>query len=306
MSDTPANRMAGGPKVYIALAGTTLPALTGATVTYSNDEVQTITKTGTVSGGTATIEVVYPDGTSETTAAIAYDATAATIKTALAALNGLTADDLTVTGGPFSTNPVIITFGGQWANTPMGLCIVDDDSITGGGSLACALTTAGRLWAELPDVIKDVKEKKIHKATPHRPAFSPHPTGSTTVSIGVESIAFEIEESDLSAYAIGLDDAIWTITPPGAGQVGCESLLSPLPADADNAIYQMLLVSKGPQGSTGWGIIKHYYRVKRVHDGTDAAGEGVRQLGMNWDVFADETKDFRCYKFYEYVSAATS
>jgi hypothetical protein len=308
MSDTAANRMSGGPIVYIAATTSSLPALTGATVTWSNNEVQTITKTGTVSGGTATIEVVYPDGTSETTAAIADDASAADIKAAFAALSGLTADDLTVTGGPFSTDPVVITFGGQWANTPMGLAIVDDGSITGGGSLACARTTAGRLWIELPDVVKDVKVKHVHKATPHKPAFSPHQTGSTTTHIGVESIELEIEESDLNAFNIALASSLLVVTAPGAGQVGMKALTQPLAADADAGVYQLVLNLKGPQGGTGWGIIDHFYRVKRSHDHTMSYGEGVRTIGIKFDVFAlsSASPAFTCHKLYEYTAAATS
>ena len=305
MSDTAKNRLAGGPKIYLAATASSLPALTGSTVTWANNEVQTITKTGTVSGGTATIEVVYPDGSSETTATIAYDAIASAIKSALAALDGLTSDDLTVTGGPFSTNPVVITFGGQWANTPMGLCIVDDDSITGTGTLACARTTAGRLWTELPDVVGDVKEKPIHKSTPHTPAFSPHPTGSTTTAIGIESIALEIEETDLDAFNIGLASTLLSLTPAGAGVASIQTLTQPLPADADAAVYQLCAVELGAQG--GWGKISHYFAVKRTHDGEVARGTGkVNTLKINFDVFASSAQDYRCVKRYEYQSAATS
>jgi hypothetical protein len=308
MSDTAANRMAGGPIVYWAATTSSLPAITGATVTWSNNEVQTITKDGTVSGGTATIEVVYPDATSETTAAIAYDADAAAIKSALAALSGLSASDLTVTGGPFSTDPVVITFGGTWANTSMGLCVVDDGSITGGGTLSCARTTAGRLWTEMPDVIKDVKVKYVHKETPHRPAFSSHPTGGTTIDIGVESIEFEIEESDLSAFNLCLASSLLAVTAPGAGQVGMETLTQPLAADADTAVVQLALNFKGPQGGTGWGIIDHYYRCKRIHDYTVSAGQGVRTIGIKFQVYAlsSATPAYSCHKAYEYTAAATS
>ena len=305
--DTKENRLAGGPLVYLAALGTSLPVLNGASVVWANNNVQTITKTGTVSGGTATIEVVYPDGHSETTAAIAFDAAAATIQAALVALASLAGGDVTVTGGPFSTNPVVITFAGAYANTAMGVCNVNFGSITGGGSLACAVTTAGRLWTELPDVVKDVQIKPAHKTQDHTPAFAPHPTGSTTVSMGIESIMFDIEESDLDAFNIGMSSSLLVLTPAGAGQVSLQTLTQPLPADADAAVYQLALVYNGPKGSTGWGQIDHYFRVKRDFSSDRKFGTGtVRTVRLAFSVFADPTQGYRCHKEYEYQAAATS
>jgi hypothetical protein len=93
--------------VAIGADGTTYVApKTGCTVNFNVvPEVQTVTPSGTISGGTFTINVL-----GATTAPIAFGATAANIKTAIdAALAGNT---ITVGGGPANTTPWTLTFTG--------------------------------------------------------------------------------------------------------------------------------------------------------------------------------------------------
>lgn len=71
------------------------------------NEAQTVTITGTPTGGTFTLEY---DG--ETTAAIAYNATAAAVKAALDALPNIIVGDVVVTGGPGPGTPYVVTFVG--------------------------------------------------------------------------------------------------------------------------------------------------------------------------------------------------
>lgn len=100
-------------------------------------EVSTLVGTGTISGGNYTITV-----NGETTAAIAHSANAATIQAALEALGGIDQGDVTVTGGPMSTNTnAVLTWGGKWAGVNMAVSVTS--SVTGGGSVAVTETTAG-------------------------------------------------------------------------------------------------------------------------------------------------------------------
>jgi hypothetical protein len=69
------------------------------------DEVQTVTITGTPTGGTFTLTY---EG--ETTAAIAYNATAAAVQTALEALGTIGAGNVLCAGGPFPGSAVTVTF----------------------------------------------------------------------------------------------------------------------------------------------------------------------------------------------------
>lgn len=110
--------------------------LTGETVTESGgtSEVQTITITGTPTSGDFTLTY---DG--DETAAIPYNATAAQVKTALAALDTLDASDITVTGGPFPGTPVVVTF--DLAHGDVAALTADDDGLSGGTSPAVGIAT---------------------------------------------------------------------------------------------------------------------------------------------------------------------
>jgi hypothetical protein len=101
-------------------------------------EVQTATITGAPTGGTFTLTL---EG--ETTAAIAYNATAAAVQTALEGLSNLAPGDVTVTGA--AGGPYTITFGGARAGADVPQMTASGAGLTGGTSPAVgvATTTAG-------------------------------------------------------------------------------------------------------------------------------------------------------------------
>lgn len=96
-------------------------------------ETQTLTESGTISGGTYTITVF-----GVTTSALAFNANAATVQTAVRAAAIQAEDDelalagaqITVTGGPVDTAPFTVTFGGSTAYNASALT-VDVTSLTG-------------------------------------------------------------------------------------------------------------------------------------------------------------------------------
>jgi len=100
-------------------------------------ERQTITPTGTISGGSFTYTF------RGFTATIPFDSTAAAIQTLLEALPVFSPGDVIVAGGPVNTTPVTIDYSGSYAGQDVELAVVDDALITGGGSLAIAETTPG-------------------------------------------------------------------------------------------------------------------------------------------------------------------
>ena len=125
--------------------GTVIAQLTagGKAIAYavaSAKEVQTITITGTPTGGTFTLTLAR-GGVSATTAAIAYNATAATVQAALEALVNVGAGRVAVSGGPGPGTAFTATFD------------LDEDvaaltataSLTGGTTpgVTIATTTAG-------------------------------------------------------------------------------------------------------------------------------------------------------------------
>lgn len=108
--------------------------------TGAANEVQTLTITGTPTGGS----ILLTFG-SETTAAINFDDTASEVDTALEALDNIGAGDVTCSGGPLPGTPVVITFGNNLANAKMPLITVNDAGLTGGTDPQAAIvrTTTG-------------------------------------------------------------------------------------------------------------------------------------------------------------------
>jgi hypothetical protein len=111
--------------------------LTGEDVTESGgtSEVQTLTATGPPTAGTFTINF---DG--QTATGVAFNATATAIRDKLAALSNLDAGDITVTGGPINTTPVVVTFDLAEGDVPV--MTINNAGLTG-GTVAVATTTPG-------------------------------------------------------------------------------------------------------------------------------------------------------------------
>ena len=133
------NRNAAQPnQMFTADADITASDATNAAklAATGSNEVQTITGTGTPTGGTYTL--TFPDS-GVTTAAIAYNAAAAAVKTAIdTAWPGNT---ITVGGGPLPVTPMTLTYTGM-GNVSM---VTVTASLTGGTTPAYtpAVTTAG-------------------------------------------------------------------------------------------------------------------------------------------------------------------
>jgi len=126
---------------YPGLNGTpavsTLIDLAGADVSaFWSSEVQTVTITGTPTGGTYTLTY-----SGQTTSGIAYNATAAVVKTALQALSNIEVGDITTTGGPHPGSPIVVTFGGTLGGTNVDEMTASAVSLTGGTTPAVVVTT---------------------------------------------------------------------------------------------------------------------------------------------------------------------
>ncbi|MGV2914725.1 hypothetical protein [Streptomyces alfalfae] len=114
-------------------------AATGLYAPYAavTNEVQTLTVTGGPTGGTFTIT-----WSGQTTAAIAYNATAAAVQSALEALSNIAPGDVTVTGN--AGGPWTLTWGGTQLGEDVA-APTTTESFTGGTSpdITIATTTAG-------------------------------------------------------------------------------------------------------------------------------------------------------------------
>jgi len=96
-------------------------------------EVQTVTITGTPTGGTFTLSYA-----GQTTAPIAYNATAAAVQDALRDLDNAGTNNVAVTGGPGPGTPYVVTFASNQGNVTQ---LVAAGSFTGGTSPAVGVTT---------------------------------------------------------------------------------------------------------------------------------------------------------------------
>lgn len=103
----------------------------------ATNEVQSIDVfTGTVDGGTFDLTVA-----GVTVAGLGYDADAAAIQTAVdvacdGVIPGYSNGDIAVTGGPLTTDPVVLTFSGaSVAGRKHDLVTLDGSSLTGGGDV---------------------------------------------------------------------------------------------------------------------------------------------------------------------------
>ena len=118
----------------------------GSGAILPGNEKQTITITGTPTGGTFTLTLGFAIGGTATTGNIDFDATADDVKAAIVAISGdkFLADEVTVTGGPGPGTPWVVTFHGRYAQTNLAL-MTTTDSFSGGTAPASGVaeTLAG-------------------------------------------------------------------------------------------------------------------------------------------------------------------
>jgi len=99
----------------------------------ASSEVQTVTITGTPTGGNFTLTYA-----GQTTANIAYNAAAAAVQTAITNLSNVGAGNATVTGGPGPGTPYVVTFASSLGDVAQ---MTATGAFTGGTTPAVAVTT---------------------------------------------------------------------------------------------------------------------------------------------------------------------
>lgn len=120
----------------LGVTGSNLMEWLGTSVGSFSNEVQTVTITGTPTGGSFTLTLA-----GETTGSINYNAAGSAVASALAALNEVGGSgNVSVTGGPGPGTPWVVTFQGSLAgsNIPQ---MTATSSLTGGTTPAIAVTT---------------------------------------------------------------------------------------------------------------------------------------------------------------------
>lgn len=121
-----------------------------------NNEEQTVTITGSPTGGNFTLTF-----NGDTTANIAHNATATAVRSALEALDNIEPGDVTVTGGPGPGTPYVVTFAGQYVSTNVPEMSAAH-TFTGGTAPDVAVTTTSAGVSGVPSPLKDPIDPKDH------------------------------------------------------------------------------------------------------------------------------------------------
>lgn len=100
------------------------------------NETQRITITGTPTGGTFALTF-----NGQTASAVARNASAANVVTALEALSNIAPGDVSATGGPLPGTPVDVTFAGAYEGVNVPMMTADGSGLTGGTDPAVTITT---------------------------------------------------------------------------------------------------------------------------------------------------------------------
>lgn len=100
------------------------------------DEEQTVSISGAPTGGTYTLTF---EG--QTTAPIAFDATAAAVLTALNALSNIEPGDVVTAGGPHPATPITVEFHGQYEDSDVAQMTADSSGLTGGAAPTVTVVT---------------------------------------------------------------------------------------------------------------------------------------------------------------------
>lgn len=132
----------------VSTGSTTDNAQTVYTHTFTpfdgDNEVQTVTITGTPTGGNFTLTF-----RGQTTAAIAHNASSAAVQSAFTALSTVGAGNATVSGGPLPGTAVTITFSGALAKQDVP-AITATSSLTGGVTPTITISTSTGGGSSLP------------------------------------------------------------------------------------------------------------------------------------------------------------
>lgn len=104
--------------------------------------VFTVTEEAGIDGGTYKLTVTV-EGDAQETTALAWDAAAATIDTAITALSNVGASDVAVTGS--AGGPYTVTFGGGLAGLDVGLAVTDQSATDGGVAETVTVAETGNI-----------------------------------------------------------------------------------------------------------------------------------------------------------------
>lgn len=192
--------------VMYGAVGAVMPTIVGTQAPASwnegtaQNEIQTLTVTGSPTGGTFTLTF----GVQET-GNIAYDATFGDVEAALEALSNIGIGNVNVTGG--AGGPWVVTFVNALGNQSQSALVVDNALLTGGTDpdVTVAETQAGGAgggtWTSLASVDADEKVKInwSGEARDVRRVGAARPASGHIVRVAIESIELTLSRADMAS-----------------------------------------------------------------------------------------------------------
>lgn len=304
---------AGGPRFFLSeLFGTDqtelnelLPELddTGTTVsvpTAAVNEVQTVTITGSPTGGDFTL--TYKG---QTSAAIAFDADAATLEGLLEALSTIGTGNVSVSGS--AGGPWTVTFQGTLAGRNLPVMTKDETGLTGGTSpdVTVAEQTAGQAqWNELPDTTDESKVTFLEENEDVWPLHLLFRQEDVVIRRGIDMISLTYARRDLANWRRMLEQGKFSQVAAGADQVAKDKYLYGAAPTSNQYRHLLALIRNHLGFSTVWIFPK--IRVRGAFDLT--WGHQVTKIANEFKVFAHPglADDENLVQVHEITAAATS
>lgn len=166
-------------------------------VQMSTNETQTLAITGGPTGGTFTLTYA-----GQTTAAIAYNAAAAAVQSALEALSNIAVGDVVCTGGALPATAVVIEFRGSLRQTNVALITTDDALLTGGTTPSADVTQT--LAGAAPESLGLVPLVPVH--TTIRLADAQGDLGAASNLLRVSSVDWNLSDRFSAIWALNADN----------------------------------------------------------------------------------------------------
>jgi hypothetical protein len=238
------------PQAPIAVGANNLtgpaPAVAHTTTGSGADDVQTLSISGSPTGGSFTLAFG-----AQTTAAIPFNATAAQVQTALAVLSNIGAGNVACAGGPLPSTAVTVTFQGTLGFAAQAVITVPANNLTGGTNPAPAIahTATG-------SGVNDVQTLSVGGA-PAGGTFALSFGGQTTTAISFNATAAQVQGALQALSSIGTGNVVCAAGPlPGNVTITFGGALA-AHAQAVIGVAANNLTGPGPQiahTTTGVGI----------------------------------------------------
>lgn len=231
------------------------------------NEKQLVTIPASTSGGTFTL--TFED---ETTGAIAYNASAATVQTALEGLSNIAPGDVSVTG---ASPQWTVEFTGTYAATDVPLMTASGDSLTGAARLRFELVREGKAL--------ESEVQKVARAAASPDYFRLTYRGKTTDWLAPSATAAEVEAELEALTTIGTNNVSVTTT---SGEYGNDYLVTFIGEfERDVAESPELLTVAAQGGGTDWTVTQIADHATSVSEQQRIIFEGATAAQMNGDTF---------------------